>query len=283
LSTVAVLAVVWLLAATIGRLPFEGFSNSADDAFVVQFLDHHLPPVPAVLAEFNREVDANSSPQIFVQPDSRAVSAALLSPTFQSAIARAAAATVRITSFGCGGIVSGSGFAVGPGLVATNAHVIAGVHRPIIKADNHSYVGVPVVFNPNLDFAVLRVKDLNIPSLKLTNKAVNVGTTLAVAGYPDGNYAVVSGVVRINFVVYGRNIYDEGVVGRNIYELQTQIDTGSSGGPIVLSDGDAAGIVFAKSDATPGYGYAITSPSLLSEINQAKHNQQRVSTGVCLA
>jgi hypothetical protein len=155
LSMAAVLAAAWLLGATIGRLPFAGFSNSANDAYIVQALDHRLPPVPAVLAEFNRLVDANTSPQLFVQPASTAADS-VLPPlqALQPAIAKVSAATVRVTSFGCGGIVSGSGFVVAPGLVATDAHVIAGVHRPIIKALGRSYVGVPVLFDANLDFAV---------------------------------------------------------------------------------------------------------------------------------
>lgn len=284
LSTAGVLVAVWLLAATVGRLPFEGFSNSADDAYIVQLLDRHLPPVPAVLAEFNRLVDANTSPQIFVQPVTRAEAAGLPSPqSLQAAITEAGAATVRITSFGCGGIVSGSGFVVGPGLVATNAHVIAGVQRPIIKAGGRSYAGVPVLFDSNLDFAVLRVAGLKLKPLPLAPEDVAVKTAVAVLGYPNGNYVVSTGVIRNNFVVFGTNIYDEGVVGRDTYEVQTLVDPGSSGGPIVLANGKVAGIIFAKSDSVNDDGYAISSASLTGKVHQVLNSTRRVSTGVCLA
>lgn len=280
---VGMLLTVWLLAATIGRLPFAGFSNSADDAYIVQTLDHHLPAVPAVLAEFNRLVDANTSPQIFVQTGSPAGTALPSLQPLQAAINRATLSTVRITSFGCGGIVSGSGFVVGPDLVATNAHVIAGVHRPIIKAAGRSLAGTPVLFDTRLDFALLHVPGLGLRPLPLAIRDVAVGTPVAVLGFPDGNFAVASGVIRNNFTVFGRNIYDEGVVGRDTYEVQTAVDYGSSGGPMIVRSGEVAGVMFAKSNDVSGYGYAFSTVSLSVAIQRTEQSSRSVSTGTCLA
>ncbi|MDB5171080.1 MAG: serine protease [Candidatus Saccharibacteria bacterium] len=281
LGVVAVLIIVWLLGAMIGRLPFEGFSNSTNDAYIVHTLDRHLPTIPAVFAKFNRLVDPNSPPQLFAAPPT---SSRPHTPSdFELAAAKAAPATVRITSFGCGGLVTGSGFVVGPNLIATNAHVIAGVKRPIIKYNNHSYEGVPVLFNPNLDFAILRVKNLNVSPLQLVTENIKPGTTVAVLGYPGGNYTAVPGVMRNDLQVFGRNIYDVGVIGRNVYEIETHVAEGSSGGPVVLPDGRVAGIMFAKYDLSDNYGYALTSQHLLANVNTALHATNRVSTGVCMA
>ena len=282
LGVTAMLAIVGLLGVMIGRLPFGGFSNSANDSFVIQTLSRHLPPVPAVFAEFNRLVDPNSSPQLFGTP-SFTVPRSPAQSDFELAAAKAASATVRITSFGCGGVTSGSGFVVGLNLVATNAHVIAGVKRPIIKYNNHSYEGVPIFFDPNLDFAIVRVKDLNVVPLSLAATNVMIDTTVAVVGYPGGNYTAVPGIVTNDVNIFGRNIYDLGVIGRNVYEVQAHLAEGSSGGPVVLPDGRVAGVIFAKYDSSDDYGYALTSPHLLGAVQSAQTASKRVNSGACMA
>lgn len=282
LGVVAMLAAVWLVGVMIGRLPFGGFSNSANDSYTIQTLSRHLPPVPAVFAEFDRLVDPNSPPHIFVTPPSVAPRS-LAQSEFELAAAKATAATVRITSFGCGGVASGSGFVVGDNLVATNAHVIAGVKRPIIKYNNHSYEGVPVSFDPNLDFAIVRVKNLDVSPLFLAGANVDLNTTVAVTGYPGGNFAAAPGIVSDDLNIFGRNIYDLGVIGRNVYEIQTHIAEGSSGGPVVLPSGQVVGIIFAKYDLSDDYAYALTSPHLLGAVRAAQHATKRVNTGACMA
>lgn len=276
------LLLVGLLAVMLGRLPFAGLSNSTNESRIVQLLVNVLPPVPAVFATFNHQVNPNSSPHLFSQPKPRAdfnysVAASAAAATY------AKTAVVRLTGFGCGGLVSGSGFAVGPDLVATNAHVIAGVKRPIIKYDIHSYEGVPILFNPNLDFAVLRVKHLDAKPLILADKPIRLQSTVAAAGYPGGNFEAAPGIVRNQLQVFGRNIYDIGVVGRNVYEVQTSIGTGGSGGPLILADGRAAGMIFAHSNDLDDYAYALASPNLLPGLKHVEKSTHRVSTGACLA
>ena len=142
-SIAAVLVIVWLLGSVIGRLPFEGLSNSVNDSKTVRTLNENLPQIPAVFAVFNKQVNPNAQPFVF-GGEPTDLSPLIDTPEFRSADNKAKEATVRITSFGCGGVVSGSGFVIGPGLVATNAHVIAGVKRPIIKYKDRSYAGYPV-------------------------------------------------------------------------------------------------------------------------------------------
>jgi S1-C subfamily serine protease len=288
ISAVSVLVIVWLVAPTIGRLPFAGFSNSVDDSLIVQTLENKLPSGPVILALFNRQIDPNSSPKLFTPPPSKPQAGFEFSPAdFQAAETSSMTSVVRITGFGCGGIESGSGFVVGKDLIATNAHVVAGVTRPIIKYNTHSYTAVPVLFDANLDFAVLRISDstnnFHAPSLTLALHNVSPGATIATIGYPDGDYAAVPGIIRNNFPIFGRNIYNFGVINRDVYQVQTSIDAGSSGSPIVLSDGRVAGIIFAKDQSIDQYAYALSSPNLLSRVQQAEKSYRRISTGPCLA
>lgn len=285
-GTMATLILVWLLAAAIGRLPFAGLSNSVNDALIVQRLNRLLPSVPSVLATFNNVVDPNALPYVFAQPKPQ-TDFNFSEAEVRSAIQAASQSIVRITSFGCGGLITGSGFVAGPDLVITNAHVIAGAERPIVKYDNHSFETVPVVFDANLDFAVLRVQhnaaqSFSASPLQLTKQSVATGTTVAVLGYPAGNYSEQPGIIRNDLTVFGRNIYDLGVIGRGVYEIQTSAGQGSSGGPVVIQDGSVAGVIFALSDEVDNYAYALNASYLIDKLTQATTAYRRVSTGVCL-
>ncbi|MEO8105133.1 MAG: MarP family serine protease [Candidatus Saccharibacteria bacterium] len=276
------LLTIWLLAVMVCRLPFAGLSNSVNDARIVQTLTQVLPPVPAVFAEFNRQIDPNAEPYVFAQSKPQA-SFDYSVASVELAATKAAPSVVRLTSFSCGGLISGSGFIVAPNLVATNAHVIAGATRPIIKYNNTSYEGVPVLFDPGIDFAVIRIQNLGGWPLALARENIAIDTSVAVLGYPGGNYTVSPGLIRDNASVFGRNIYDLGRIGRNIYAVQTNVNPGSSGGPVVLPDGRVAGIIFSKSNTSSDYGYALASSYLTGELSKAQKSYRRVSTGACIA
>ena len=54
-------------------------------------------------------------------------------PQLAEAVAHAGASTVKVIGDGCGQIQEGSGFVVAPGLVVTNAHVVAGIPHPVVE------------------------------------------------------------------------------------------------------------------------------------------------------
>ncbi len=278
---IAGLALVWLVGVAIGRLPFAGLSNSVSDSRIVEQLTRILPPVPAVFAGFDKHIDPNAQPYVFAQPKPQA-SFDYSTTDVQAAESKAVASLVRITSFSCGGVVSGSGFVVGAGLVATNAHVIAGAKRSIIKYNGDSYESVPVVFDPSLDLAIVRVQKLHAPSLPLAPRNITLNTSVAVLGYPGGNYRTTPGIVRDTLAVDARSIYDQGAFGRGVYEVQTHVDYGNSGGPIVLANGQAAGMMFSKSLGSSDYAYALTSTHLITALHKAESSYRRVSTGACM-
>ncbi len=282
-SVFSMLLVIWLTAAMLGRLPFAGLSNSANDAVIVQTLDRQLPPVPSIFARVDRLIDPNSPPHVYVKAlPTSSLGISPLPPT-NTSVKQAGNSVVRVTSFGCGSIVTGSGFAVAPNLVITDAHVIAGVKRPIIKLGTQSYETTPVLFNPSLDLAVLRVSNLKLRPLPVTASDERVGTQVYAAGFPKGNYALTGGIIRNDLPVYGPNIYGTGTFGRNIYEIEIKVNEGSSGSPVLLANGQVAGIIFAKSDLNNNYGYALTSSEFVDQIAQAKKSYKRVGTGACFA
>jgi S1-C subfamily serine protease len=275
------LALVWLLGVAIGRMPFAGLSNSVSDSRIIQGLTHILPPVPAVFAQFDRHIDPNAQPYVFTQPGPSASFDYSVSDVAQ-AESKASKSVTRITGFGCGGIVSGTGFSVGKHLVATNAHVIAGIKRNIIKYNGSSYEAMPVSFDTELDLAILYVPKLNVPALPLTHSLTALGATVAVLGFPGGNYQATPGLLRDTLAVSARSIYDQGTSGRGIYVIQTHVDYGSSGSPAVTRDGRVVGIVFSKPADFPDYAYALTSPHIVSALHKIKTPYQRVGVGACM-
>ena len=280
-AAAAALAVVWLLSVALGRMPFAGLSNSVSDARVVQQLTQALPPAPAVFAAFDRQIDPNAQPYVFATPNPQP-SFDYSAADFAAAEAKAQASVVRVTSFGCGGIIDASGFTVGDNLVATNAHVIAGVKRPVIKYAGRSYAATPVYFDQVLDLAMLYAPQLPAPALKLSTDNTRLNSTVAVLGYPGGNYRIVPGILRDTLAVSATTIYDQGSFGRGIYVVQARVDYGNSGGPVVLPDGQVVGIIFAQSVDAPQNAYALTSAHILPAVHKAQISHRRVGTGACM-
>ena len=76
-------------------------------------------------------------------------------------VVRASQSVVRIRGIACGLGVEGSGWIVQRGLVVTNAHVVAGVSRPLVdRGDGSAQPAAVVAFDEHNDVAVLRVPGL---------------------------------------------------------------------------------------------------------------------------
>jgi len=104
-----------------------------------------------------------------------------------------------------------------------------------------------------------------------------------VLGYPGGgDLAGSSAAVRRTLFAVGRDIYGQAVVRRQVYELQTEVRPGNSGGPFVTTDGDVAGVVFAASTTDDDVGYALTAAEAEPEISRARGRTAPVSTGPCI-
>ena len=78
--------------------------------------------------------------------------------------------------------------------------------------------------------------------LPLRPGGVPRGTTGAVLGYPgNGPFDAEPAVVLTRLDAVGRNIYGQGLVTRAVYEIQSLVRPGNSGGPLVRADGTVAG------------------------------------------
>jgi S1-C subfamily serine protease len=160
---------------------------------------------------------------------------------------------------------------------------VAGMSAPQVRKQNGgSQGGDTVLFDPKLDIAVIRVDDPPGPTLKLAHDEESRGARGAVLGYPGGGPLTPEpAAVRRTLHAIGRDIYGESIVQRDVYELQTLVRPGNSGGPFVLVDGEVAGVVVAASTTEPRIGYAITSPQVVPLVRTASGRTRAVSTGGC--
>jgi len=269
-SALAVLVMMWFLGLSFSRGPSQEVAQQIQQSVVLRQLDSIAPQRPAFLARVEDILAGVQFPAVF----------AGLEPTLPAALPIPAAATVntpgvnnaaqavfKVTSLGCGGLVTGSGFAIGGGYVVTNAHVVSGTHaHHLLTPGGDELAATVVYFDPNRDFALLSVPGLTSPSLGFA--PASRGTDGAVIGYPGGGPervepAVVDGAVE----AIGRDIYSNNAVTRQVYVIQGRGRPGNSGGPPVGPKGKGLGIVFATSASDPNQAYALTDDEINSDLN----------------
>lgn len=284
LSALSFLIAMWLSASILTALPYPRVQSAIRDSRIISGLNRTLPPAPNIIASLGHLIDPNGFPNVFIGNEPSPPAKINLPPSsaLAAAVNQDKASVVKIEGQGCGGIVEGSGFVVGNGLVATNAHVVAGIAHPYVQDANGTHSAVAVWFDPNLDFAVLRVSNLAGNPLLITAGHVTAGTAAAVLGYPGGGgFDAEPASVLDEFTATGRNIYNQGDTERDIYEVAADIIPGNSGGPLVAVDGSVIGIIFAQSSNYNHVGYALTTHQAIQEINQAAAQNHPVSTGGC--
>ena len=184
----------------------------------------------------------------------------------------------------CGRIQEGSAFVVAEGFVVTNAHVVAGMDDPEVESPGlGSADASTVLFDPDLDLAILRVNGPTGPALALATESIDRGAKGAVLGYPGGGpLDAQRAAVRRTIEALGRDIYGQGQVERLVLELQTIVQPGNSGGPFVLSDGRVGGVVFAASSSDDEVGYAIAGSEVEDAVGDALGAAEEAPTGPCI-
>lgn len=276
---------VWLLAAMLAHSPLPSVGQPLQQSRIIRSLDQHLPQAPSLLARVGRLFGVHGFPQVFTGIEPFPVSPVPTpNDSTVAAVAQAdAASVVKIEGEGCGEDISGSGFVVAPGVVVTNAHVVAGVDHPLILDRSGIHSAYAVYFNPDLDLAVLRA-NLNDPVLSLVNGDEPAGTQGAILGYPGGGpYRAGAAAIARQMTAVGRNIYGQGVIARDVYEIQADVEPGNSGGPLVLPDGRVMGVVFAQAVSQPNVGYALVSAEVAQKVSQTQNSSAKVGTGACTA
>jgi S1-C subfamily serine protease len=282
------LLIVWLAGGLLAIGPIPRLTEAAQTSTAVRTLNGILPPPAVIASDLGDLLDASGLPDVFVgfeplprAPVDRPTDAAA------QAIARVAErSTVRVFAAVCGFAASGSGVVVADGYVVTNAHVVAGARDGNVRVstgDGERADARVVLFDPELDVALLDAPDLSARPLRFAGSDPDRGALGASIGYPGGGpLTVVPAAVTGAYDAIGRDIYGKNRVQRQILELRAQIDRGDSGGPFVLRDGTVGGLVFAEARTDPDVGYALSPTSVAIRIQPAIGRTAAVSTGACL-
>jgi S1-C subfamily serine protease len=278
--------VLWLFASVFVNAPSTLLANEIENSAILRGIDTVLPPVPDAFARIDAYLAENGFPQVVVGliPGPSANIHLATKADVTEARRAAAASTVKVIALGCDEEVEGSGFEVPGGLIVTNAHVVAGSRAITVYAPNgRSAPAVPVLFDSHFDLAVLRTSNLGIRPLIVDDGYAGNGSPVVFLGYPeDGPLRERPAGIVTRFTAEGRDIYDESLTIRQVYEISGRVEPGNSGGPLVLPSGEVLGVVFSRSTVNQDVGFALTSPGVESRIVKAEENNSTVSTGQCI-
>ena len=280
-----VLAALWLLLPAVSAV--AGWPARATRGSVIsRWLGNDLPAPPDALRTLRRLVGDNQFPEVFnsLRPGP-SVGAVPTSNVLGPAVtARVAASTVRVEGQACNRLQEGSGFAAAPGLILTNAHVVAGEPAgatSVLLPSGVRLAASVVLYDPNRDLALLMVPGLEQTPLHLATGTV--GTTGAVFGHPGGQIALKVQPARIAEEVpaTGRDLYDRHNTSRDVFVLAASLQPGDSGGALVDPQGNVVGVAFAIALDRSGTAYALTSREI-DEALASPRSDQPVSTEGCL-
>lgn len=285
-AVVASLLAIWFVALNLVNGPFHGVASEIRGSAIVRALDDTLPQPPSLLAQVRRFFNRFGFPDVFTGiPPLPAEPVRPPRPgDVDEAFDAAADSTVLVLGQACDQVQEGSGFVAADRYVVTNAHVVAGVDDPhVVTPAGVEQAAVTVLFDPDLDVAVLFVAEAPGPTLPLAPDDAERGDTGAVVGYPGGGPLTRSGAAVLRTIdAVGRDIYGRGETERFVLELQAQVRPGNSGGPFVLSDGTVGGVVFAASTTDGDVGYALAAREVSPHLDRAVGDTDAVGTGPCI-
>lgn len=161
---------------------------------------------------------------------------------------------VRIVAPGDGSMSFGSGTLVFKGqdygLVVTNWHVIneatgqISVHFP----DGFYSPATVQKIDRDWDLAILAIRKPNVEAVALATQAPQPGEVLTIAGYGSGQYRAASGVCT-QYVAPGTTFPFEMV------EVAVSARQGDSGGPMLNTRGELAGVLFGEGNGRTSGSY----------------------------
>jgi S1-C subfamily serine protease len=287
-SVLSLLLVAWLVGRAVASSPYPELASQVRRSAVMTTVDGLVPESGRrFLAEFRELVDEHGFPEVF--SDLQAADQAGVPPPDAelrqtAAVQQVRPSVLKVTGVAeaCRKLIEGTGFVYAPERVLTNAHVVAGVREPHVEVDGRPLDATVVLFDPGLDLAVLAVEGLTAQPLEPAPEQAERGQDAIVVGYPqDGPFrADAARVIRVQDA-RGKDIYQQGDVVREIYSVRGLVRQGNSGGPLVDTDGDVLGVVFAAAADDQTIGYVLTWDEVVDAAEQARDRTRRVSTRDC--
>lgn len=272
------LGLAWVAGAAALNTPgLSGLRADIQRSTILAGLNDLLPPSGGLLNVLNR-IDPTprlSGPQAEVAAPEPAVAN-------DPDVARATESVVRVLGTACGLGLEGSGWVAAPGVVVTNAHVVAGQDdtEVALRGETTGRPATPVHYEPRNDLAVLSVDGLEAPPLAFAGSPAE-GEPGAVIGFPgNGPLRVTPARLGATNRVTSQDSYGRGPLQRSMTVLRARVRSGNSGGPVVDTAGRVMATVFAASlDSRPPEGFGV--PNRVVRRALGRSGSGPVDTGPC--
>ncbi len=271
---------LWMLLPALASAP--GWpARATQGSSIAATIERVAPDPPPSLRELGRMVAEAPYPEVFSDSGQPGNAGAPPQITLSPAVdARVRDAVVRVEGQACNQIQDGTGFVVQPGIVVTNAHVVAGERDTFVFLPNGDRLKARVVrFDPRRDLAVLSVADLPLDPLRLAD--AQPGTIGAVYGHPGGGpLRPTPARISEQIDARGTDIYRTTATQRAVFVLAAQLAPGDSGAPLVDQAGNVVGVAFAIDPGADTTAYALTNDELRPVLNALPRDT--AETGSCL-
>jgi hypothetical protein len=270
-GAVLLAALALLLVWGFGAVALHASGNGARDlrravqrSAILGVLNDALPPSGPLLHVLRR-VD----PTLSVRGPDAHVPAPDSGSAGDPDVREAGGSTVRVIGTACGLGVEGSGWVAGPGLVVTNAHVVAGEDDTTVSIEGGDELAAGAVhYDPRNDLALLAIEGLDAPALELVDHP-RKGTDAAVIGYPEnGPLAFTPARLGRSGLVTSEDSYGRGPVQREMTPFRADVRSGNSGGPVVDLAGNVVTTVFAAATGDgPDNGLGVPNKIVAKALN----------------
>lgn len=278
------IVVIWLGSVLIWNVPFSPLAKQIQTSGLITRLSSELPAPPTFVTQVAQLIRPHAEPRLFLggEPVAELPVQTTPLPDFPSIAKQTEPSVIKVLGEGCGGITTGSGFVVADKLVATGAHVVAGLTVPYVHDWNGRHAATVVWFDAQLDFALLRVSGLAGKPLLIDTGWQHKGTSVAIIGHPGGGkLTIAEATVLDTFIATGYDIYDRQPADRRVVSLAADIKPGSSGSPVINARGSVVGMIASRSAEFANVGYALAAEQFATTIETALKQNQAVSTGTC--
>ncbi|KQS05259.1 trypsin [Sphingomonas sp. Leaf357] len=197
--------------------------------------------------------------------------------------------TVAVVDDEVVGFGHGSGFAVAPNRIVTNAHVVDLAARypdnvvigVVPSEGNRSYQGKVIAIDTQRDLALIELTGVKLPTLALYTGPVDEGSSMTALGYP-GNVDMATARSAADYIMPLSPIRSEGVFSgrRTLSGVEVLLHTasiarGNSGGPLLDPCGRVVGVNSALThgeDGDASFGFAIADTELATFLRNAKQD-----------
>jgi S1-C subfamily serine protease len=294
LQAATVVVAAWLVALPLATASMPALAAGVRGSGVLRAVDSVMPgPARQLPADLRAVLDSSGFPDVLspfastpitqVGPPDPALAGSATVQDVQGSVLK-----IRGKAPSCSRQLEGSGFVIGPELVMTNAHVVAGTNETSVEVVNRGRTreleADVISYDPSVDLAVLYVRGLKAPALEFADEPATVGDDAIVLGFPlDGPFNPTAAKVRDRIQLRGPNIYDSGEVTREVYTVRAVVRSGNSGGPMVRRDGKVVGVVFGAALDDSETGFVLTNAQVQPTLAKAPSLSRAVDTGSCAA